>query len=47
MKLPNGYGSISKVNGEKRRNPYRVRILIGKENDPVTGKCKRKYKTVG
>lgn len=34
MRLPNGYGSVSKLSG-KRRNPYRVRITIGR--DETTG----------
>lgn len=29
MKLPNGYGSVCKMSG-KRRNPYRVRIAVGR-----------------
>lgn len=32
MKLPNGYGGISKLSG-KRRNPYRVRITRGWTDD--------------
>ncbi|MBQ9228739.1 MAG: tyrosine-type recombinase/integrase [Eubacterium sp.] len=32
MKLPNGYGSITKLKG-KRRNPYVVRITTGKDQD--------------
>lgn len=44
MKLPNGYGSISKMSG-KRRNPFRVRITTGwivKEDKAV-----QQFKTVG
>lgn len=44
MKLPNGYGSITKMHG-KRRNPFRVRITVGwelKEERAV-----QKFKTVG
>lgn len=37
MKLPNGYGSITKLKG-KRRNPWMVRITTGKDKD---GKQKR------
>lgn len=32
MKLPNGYGSITKLQG-KRRNPYMVRITVGKDEE--------------
>lgn len=32
MRLPNGYGSVSKMSGN-RRNPYRVRITIGRNAD--------------
>ena len=44
MKLPNGYGSISKMSG-KRRNPFRVRITVGWaiEGEKVI----QKFKTVG
>lgn len=44
MKLPNGYGSISKMSG-KRRKPFRVRITVGwslKEDKAV-----QQFKTVG
>lgn len=30
-----------------RRNPYRVRVTVGWDKDPVTGKSKQKYATVG
>ena len=36
MKLPNGYGSITKLSGN-RRKPYMVRINSGKEYDEKTG----------
>lgn len=44
MKLPNGYGSITKMSG-KRRNPYRVRITVGWEIK--NERSVQKYKTVG
>ncbi len=44
MKLPNGYGSISKLNG-KRRKPWRVRKTDGWEL--VDGKIKQKYINIG
>ena len=47
MRLPNGFENVSKVDGNKRRNPWRAKVLVGKENDPATGKCKKKYKTLG
>jgi integrase len=34
MRLPNGYGSVTKLSG-KRRNPYMARITTGMEYDPV------------
>lgn len=34
MRLPNGYGSITKLSG-KRRNPYMVRITIGLDEDTL------------
>lgn len=46
MKLPNGYGNISKMSG-KRRNPWRVRKTAKWVFDPVTGKAKQIYTTVG
>ena len=41
MRNPNGYGSISKLSG-KRRNPFRVRKLIG-----YTSEGKAKYLNIG
>ena len=32
MKLPNGYGSVTKLSGN-RRKPYMVRVNAGKEYD--------------
>ena len=29
MKLPNGYGSVHKLNDKKRRKPWRARITTG------------------
>ena len=46
MKLPNGYGSVKKLSG-KRRKPYMARITTGWEIDTVTGKKKQKYATIG
>ena len=31
MKLPNGYGSVHKLSGAKRRKPWRARITDGYE----------------
>lgn len=45
MKAPNGYGSISKLGG-KRRRPFWVRITTGWEIQP-NGKEKQLYKTLG
>ncbi len=44
MKLPNGYGNISKLSGN-RRKPWRVRKTDGWEI--VDGKAKQKFITVG
>lgn len=37
MKLPNGYGSVVKLSG-KRRKPWMVRKTTGYHIDPVKGK---------
>lgn len=42
-KLPNGYGSIIKLTG-KRRKPYAVRITIGTSWDPDRERLTQKYK---
>lgn len=47
MKLPNGYGSVHKLSGAKRRKPWRVRITDGYEYDPIKDKQIQKYKTLG
>ena len=47
MKLPNGYGSVHKLSGAKRRRPWRVRITNGYEYDPIKDKQIQKYKTLG
>lgn len=46
MKLPNGYGSVHKLKG-KRRKPWRVRITDGFVYDLVEDKQVQKYKTLG
>lgn len=46
MRLPNGYGNISKLSGN-RRNPYRVRILKGYKDNDATHKSSPVYETVG
>ena len=46
MKLPNGYGSIYKLSG-KRRKPWIVRKTVGWKIDPVTHKSKQQYITIG
>lgn len=43
MRLPNGFGQISKITGKRLRNPWRAMVTIGW--DLETGKPKRK--TVG
>ena len=46
MKNPNGFGSISKLGGN-RRKPYRARITKGWEFNKETGKKKQIYVTIG
>lgn len=46
MKLPNGYGNVSKLKG-KRRNPWRARKTIGWEHNEETGKSKQLFATIG
>lgn len=46
MKLPNGYGSVHKLPGN-RRNPWRARKTNGWETDPELGTCRQKYITIG
>lgn len=45
MKLPNGYGNVSKLPG-KRRRPWRVRITT-KIEIGADGKVKQRYATIG
>ena len=47
MKLPNGFGSVYKLSGKNRRNPYVAKKTKGWEIDPDTGKVKQLYITVG
>lgn len=46
MKLPNGYGSVSKMTG-RRRKPYVVRKTAGWEYDPAKDKMVQKYEIIG
>lgn len=46
MRLPNGYGNVSKLSG-KRRNPWRARKTTGWEIDEKTQKAKQTYITIG
>lgn len=46
MKNPNGYGSILKLGG-KRRKPFAVRVTAGWELNKNSGKIKQKYKYIG
>lgn len=46
MRLPNGFGNVSKLPGN-RRKPYRARITTGWEMDESTGKIKQHFKTIG
>lgn len=44
MRLPNGYGSVHKLSG-KRRKPWRARVTIGW--DIGSGEAVQKYQTIG
>ncbi len=46
MRLPNGFGNISKLPGN-RRKPYRARVTVGWELDDSSGTTKQKFKTIG
>lgn len=46
MRLPNGFGNVSKLPGN-RRKPYRVRVTVGWETDETAGTIKQKFKTIG
>lgn len=46
MKLPNGFGSVYKLSGN-RRNPYVAKKTKGWTIDPETGKAKQLYSVVG
>ena len=46
MKLPNGYGSVVKLSG-KRRKPYMVRKTTGYRIDPVKEKKIAEYIIIG
>lgn len=46
IKLPNGFGNISKLPGS-RRKPWRARKTVGWDLDVESGKAKQKYETVG
>jgi integrase len=46
MRLPNGFGNVSKLSGA-RRNPWRARKTIGWEIDEVTKVAKQVYVTIG
>lgn len=46
MRLPNGYGSISKLSGNRRR-PWRVRITVGWDDSEDISNPKQKYKNIG
>ena len=46
MRLPNGFGNVSKLPGN-RRKPWRARKTISIVRDEATGKAKQTYKTIG
>lgn len=46
MKLPNGYGSVTKLSGN-RRNPYIARVTLGWNHDKTTDKLVQNRVTIG
>lgn len=46
LRLPNGYGSVKKMSG-KRRRPYAVRKMVGWHVNPETGKSVQEQITIG
>lgn len=46
MRLPNGFGNVSKLPGN-RRKPYRARVTVGWEMDEKAGTTKQQFKTIG
>ena len=46
MRLPNGFGNVSKLSG-KRRTPWRVRKTSGWVFDEKAKKAKQTYVTIG
>jgi len=46
MKLPNGYGSVLKLGGN-RRKPFKVRVTTGFRFDVKKDKCVQDYLTIG
>lgn len=46
MKLPNGYGSVTKLSGN-RRKPYLARVTLGWITDKETGKTKQNRVLIG
>lgn len=46
MKLPNGYGSVTKLSGN-RRKPYLARVTLGWTTDQETGKTTQNRVPIG
>ena len=46
MKLPNGYGSVTRLSGN-RRKPYLARVTLGWITDEQTGKSVQNRVTIG
>ncbi len=46
MRNPNGYGSVSKIKGN-RRKPWRARVTVGLIKDKKTGTVTQKLKIIG
>lgn len=46
LRLPNGFGNISKMSGN-RRNPYRARVCVSCKLNKETERIEQKYKNIG
>ena len=46
MRLPNGYGGVVKLSGNRRR-PYAARITTGWYHNDKTGKRVQKFQVIG
>lgn len=47
MRLPNGIGSVHKIDGKNRRNPWRARVPSHIDLDMESGRATQKYINIG